>query len=228
MPRKKSVNNRKVQTVNHYRDTIIVKARTGGQKQYIQDIKNCDIVFCSGPAGCGKTVIAVGMALQYILAEHPAFDKLVIMRPAKEACQESIGFLPGDLGEKMTPWAAPILDNIEVFIDQPQIKNLFYQKRVEIIPLSFGRGRSLNKSFVIVDEAQNCSREQMLMILTRIGERSKMVINGDITQSDIKMEGFSDAMSRLNGMNNVAICTMGKEDIVRNPLIAEIIERYQG
>lgn len=209
-----------------FRDEIVVQARTTGQKRYIQEIKNNDIIFCCGPAGCGKTVIAVGMALQYVLAPRPAYEKIVIMRPVKEACGETLGYLPGDLGDKMAPWAAPILDNMEVFIDPVQIKNVFYQRKVEIIPMAYARGRSLNRSFIIVDEAQNCNPKQFLMTLTRLGENSKMVINGDVSQSDSSIEGLSDAIRRLQGIQGIATCEMGKDDIVRHRLISQIIEAY--
>lgn len=209
---------------------LVVTGKSLGQKRYINDIKTHDITICTGPAGTGKTVVAVGLALQGIMSETPQYDKLVILRPVKEACGEHLGFLPGDLHEKMMPWAAPVIDNMEVFVDANTVKNLFYHKKVEIIPLALARGRSLNKAFVIVDEAQNCSVDQMLMILTRLGTGSKMVINGDISQTDSKYEvnGLKDAMERLSDMSCVAICQMGctEADIIRNPIIAQIIMRY--
>jgi phosphate starvation-inducible PhoH-like protein len=207
---------------------VIVQAKTSGQKKYIIEILNHVITFCIGPAGSGKTAIAVGVALQSILSKNSIFDKLVVMRPAKEACGEKIGFLPGDLEEKMGPWASPIVDNMQIWLEVPIIKKLFYDKKVEVIPLAYARGRSLNKSFIIVDEAQNCSPEQMLMALTRIGNDSKMVINGDLTQTDVTnmVNGLEDAIERMNDMDNVSIVTLDETDIVRNPIIGEIIKRY--
>lgn len=174
-----------------------------------------------------NTACAVGLALQSICAETPAYDKLVILRPAKEACDEKIGFLPGDMGEKMTPWAAPVIDNMKVFIDTTRIKNLFFENKVEIIPLAFLRGRSLNKSFIILDEAQNCSPNQLLMVMTRLGKGSKMLINGDIAQSDIKTEsGLAEAYRLYKDVPGIAFVELELEDIVRHPLVAEIIKRH--
>lgn len=207
-----------------FRDGVSVTAKTLGQKRYIQDIISHDITICTGPAGCGKTAVAIGIGLSSLLAGK--VERIVIMRPVKEACDESIGYLPGDLDEKMGPWAAPVVDNMRLFIDPAQIRNLFMQRRIEIIPLAYARGRSLNKAFIILDEAQNCSPQQFLMVLTRIGEGSKLVVNGDISQSDTPAQGLTDAMERLEGMPQVAVSIMRSEDIVRNPIISEIIARY--
>lgn len=211
-----------------FRHQVVVSAKTAGQKQYIVEIRNNDIVFCSGPAGTGKTAVAVGVALQYICAEQPAFEKLVVMRPAKEACDERIGFLPGSLSEKMSPWAAPIFDNMEVFIDKTRIKNLVWEGKVEIVPIAFARGRSFNNSFIIVDEAQNCTDKQLLLILTRLGKGSKMCVNGDLKQSDLRTEsGLIDAIKRLQGIKGVSFIRLDETDIVRHPLVAEIVKRYE-
>jgi phosphate starvation-inducible PhoH-like protein len=211
-----------------FKDMVIVKAMTPGQKDYILSIKNSQITICTGPAGSGKTAIAVGIALQNVLGTNPAYEKLIIMRPAKEACGESIGYLPGELKEKMSPWAAPIIDNMKIFIDDSQIKNIFWSGAAEIVPLAYCRGRSLNKSFIILDEAQSCTKEQILMALTRIGSGSKMVVNGDLLQSDLTgQNGLADALERLHDLESVAITQMDDRDIVRNPIISEILRRYQ-
>lgn len=208
---------------------VVVSARTPGQKRYIIEIQNNDVTICTGPAGTGKTAIAVGLGLQYITAESTPYDRLVIMRPVKEACDEHIGYLPGDLEEKMIPWAAPVVDNMALFMDSSKVKLLFHAKKIEVIPLAYARGRSLNRSFIIVDEAQNCSDKQMLMVLTRIGEGSKMVINGDLDQSDTMhiVNGLADAATRLHGVEGIGVVSLESRDIVRNPMIREIIRRYK-
>jgi len=217
----------KLKKEDRYKKSVIVSGQTEGQKRYILEIKNNDITFCYGPAGTGKTAVATGVALQYMCAAQPAYEKMIVMRPAKEACGEKVGYLPGDLADKMAPWAAPIFDNMEVFIDKSQIRNLVQQGKVEIIPLAFARGRSLNSSFIIVDEAQNVSPEQMLMVLTRLGKGSKMVINGDMAQSDTRgLNGLYDAITRLQNVQGISFVEMSAADIVRHPLIAEILNRY--
>lgn len=217
----------KLKKEERYRKSVVVSGQTEGQKKYIIEIKNNDITFCYGPAGTGKTAVATGIALQYICAEFPAYDKMVVLRPAREACGEKIGFLPGDLDDKMAPWGAPIFDNMKVFIEQNQMRNLMAERRIEIIPLAYARGRSLNKSFIIVDEAQNVSPEQMLMVLTRLGKDSKMVINGDMAQSDTRgPNGLYDAIQRLQNIRKIGFVEMTGDDIVRHPLIGEIINRY--
>ena len=209
---------------------INVQAKTQGQKAYIREIINNDIVLCQGPAGSGKTIVAIGMALQYVLGKNSTFKKIILMRPVKEACEESIGFLPGDIHEKMSVWAAPVADNLLEFMNKGKVDYLFKTQLIEVIPLAFCRGRSLNDAFIILDEAQNCSPKQMLMALTRIGKNSKMVVNGDITQNDSSgsgKTGLEDAIDRLSGMSGIGIVQLDESDIVRNPMIGEIIRRYQ-
>jgi len=223
------INKDLVRDVKPKEKSIIVQAKTVGQKKYIIEIQNHIITFCTGPAGTGKTAISVGIGLQYILAQNSMYDKIVVMRPAKEACGEKIGFLPGDIEEKMGPWATPIMDNMLIWLEPSLIKRLFMEKKIEVIPLAYARGRSLNKSFIIVDEAQNCSPDQVLMALTRIGNDSRMVVNGDLQQTDVgdRANGLEDAIERLKDMKTVSIVNLTEEDIVRNPIIGEIIKKYE-
>jgi phosphate starvation-inducible PhoH-like protein len=212
---------------DRWKKNVIVSAQTPGQKEYIQAILNNDIVFCTGPAGSGKTTVATGIALQHMLAQNPAYEKMVLIRPMKEACGEKLGFLPGSLDEKTAPYAAPIIDNMKVFIDDRQIKNLFYENKIETIPIAFLRGRSLNNCIIIADEAQGLTPEAMLLLLTRLGKESKLLINGDLDQSDIRGEnGLYDAMERLQNIPKIAFVELTSADIVRHPLIATILDRY--
>ena len=207
-----------------------VQAKTDGQKAYIQEIIENDIVICQGLAGTGKTYIAIAMALQLVLAKKDNLKKIIIMRPVKEACDEHVGYLPGSLDDKMTPWTAPVVDNLLGLLNQRMVEQLFRNKIIEVVPLAYARGRSLNNAFIILDEAQNCSSKQLLMALTRMGEDSRMVITGDISQNDNlgnKITGLEDAINRLSGMDGVGIVELEETDIVRNPMIAEIIRRYQ-
>ena len=214
---------------------IIVTPKTAvngseGQKKYIEAIQNNDIVFCSGPSGSGKTFIAVGMALQYLLVPNSQFSKIIAIRPIVEAGPgPGLGYLPGDLNMKAAPFMAPILiDSLEAFISKPQIAELFKSDRIEVLPVGFCRGRSLRDSLIIVDEAQNATPDQILLVLSRIGENSKMIINGDLDQSDIRgRNGLQDAFERLQGINRIAFVEMTSAEIVRHPLIKEILSRYQ-
>lgn len=214
-------------TKKKFRHGVVVTAQTPGQREYIKAINANDVVFCIGPAGSGKTAVAVGIALQNMLCDNPAYDRLIVVRSVKEACDEKLGFLPGSMDDKMAPWAAPVLDNMKVFIEPSQIKNLFFEHRVEIIPLGYLRGRSLNNSFIIVDEAQNCTPKQMLMILTRLGRGSKMLINGDVAQSDIRVEsGLAEAYRLYDGVEGIGFVEMGLGDVVRHPLVAQILRKH--
>lgn len=208
---------------------IIVSSKTSGQKRFILEVRDNDITICTGPAGSGKTYLSTGMALQYLLAPGSSIKKIVFMRPAKEACNEHLGALPGELSEKMTPWIQPIIDNMEEFISPADIKNLFWEKKIEVVPLAYARGRSLKNAFIIVDEAQNMTGDQMLMCLTRIGEGSRMIINGDLDQTDDRsLDGLRDAMDRLEGVCGLGLVTLNGGDIVRHPMIREILRRYKG
>lgn len=210
---------------------IIIQALTDGQKTYINKINDNRITFCIGPAGSGKTACAVGIALKNILDKKPTYKKLVVIRPIKEACGEHLGFLPGGLDEKLAPWLQPVVDNMLPFLSVDETNYLIKRKMVEVMPLAYARGRSLNDCFIILDEAQNCSKKQMKMALTRLGKNSKMVVNGDITQMDSEeddeISGVEDAMNRLKSIENISMVILHKEDIVRDKLVGQILERYQ-
>ena len=204
---------------------VIVSGKTAGQKTYIQEIQNNDIIFCTGPAGTGKTAIAVGMGLQMLAANK--YQKIVIMRPAVEACNERIGFLPGSAEEKLSPFSAPVYDNMEVFLPKMAVRALAADGKIEIVPLGFARGRTFNKSYVIVDEAQDLTVKQTLLVLTRLGQESKMIFNGDLLQSDLfETNGLEDAFVRLQGIKGLGFVTLDMADIVRHHLIGQILDRY--
>lgn len=204
-----------------------IKPRTQGQADYIQAIRAHDLVFCRGPAGCGKTYLAVALAVEALKSR--AVGKIVLVRPAVEA-GESLGFLPGDLQAKLNPYLRPLLDALNEMLDYDQVKYLMEHDVIEVIPLAYMRGRTLNGAFVILDEAQNTTSAQMKMFLTRMGEGSKMVVSGDITQVDLPSgvtSGLRDAWQRLRGLRRVSFVTLNATDIVRHPLVQLIVGRYE-
>jgi phosphate starvation-inducible PhoH-like protein len=203
-----------------------VVPRTDGQAAYVEAIRDHDVVVCSGPAGSGKTFLAVAMAVSALRAEQ--VHKIVLVRPAVEA-GESLGFLPGDLQAKINPYLRPLLDALREMMDYELLKRLTEQDVIEMIPLAYMRGRTLNNSFIILDEAQNTTVEQMKMFLTRLGMHSKMVISGDSTQIDLppnRRSGLIDALKRLANVRGCAMVTLGGADIVRHPLVQRIVEAY--
>jgi phosphate starvation-inducible PhoH-like protein len=203
-----------------------VRPRTPGQQRYVDEVRKNDLVFCLGPAGCGKTYLAVAMAVNALRSEQ--VRRIVLVRPAVEA-GEKLGFLPGDLLAKVNPFLRPLLDAMNDMLNFEQVRLYMENDVVEIVPLAFMRGRTLNDTFIILDEAQNTTITQMKMFLTRMGEGSKIVVTGDATQSDLPenvASGFNDAMSRLNRIEGVAIVTLTGEDIVRHRLVREIVKAY--
>jgi len=201
--------------------------RTQGQARYIQSIREHDITFAVGPAGTGKTYLAVAVAVE-ALKRH-AIRKIVLVRPAVEA-GESLGFLPGDLHAKINPYLRPLLDALQEMIDYDQMKRYTEQDVIEVIPLAYMRGRTLNESFIILDEAQNTTIAQMKMFLTRMGLGSKIVISGDTTQIDLprpSASGLIDAVGRLRDIPGVNIVQLSKSDIVRHRLVQEIVRAYE-
>lgn len=204
-----------------------VVPKTLGQKRYVRAIKESEIVFGIGPAGTGKTYLAMAAALDALMREE--VEKLILTRPAVEA-GEALGFLPGDLEEKIQPYLRPLYDAMFEMLGRDYAQRLVERDAVEIAPLAYMRGRTLSKSFIVLDEAQNTTPEQMMMFLTRLGEGSRMVITGDITQVDLprhKYSGLKEAIDVLEGVPGIAFHVFEGVDVVRNPLVARIIEAYQ-
>lgn len=203
-----------------------IKPRTQGQAEYVESIRNHDLTFATGPAGSGKTYLAVATAVESLRAGH--VRKIVLVRPAVEA-GENLGFLPGDLRAKLNPYLRPLMDALGEMIDYDQARSLMEQDAIEVIPLAYMRGRTLNDAFIILDEAQNATIAQMKMFLTRMGERSKMVVSGDETQQDLPRgvtSGLRDAVRRLSNIQGIGIVRLQASDIVRHRLVQRIVEAY--
>jgi phosphate starvation-inducible PhoH-like protein len=203
-----------------------VHPRTPGQAEYVQTIQKNDLVFCFGPAGCGKTYLAVAMGINAMRSE--IVRKIVLVRPAVEA-GERLGFLPGDMLAKVNPYLRPLLDALHDILDFEQVKRYMENDVIEIVPLAFMRGRTLNETFIILDEGQNTTITQMKMFLTRMGTDSKIVVTGDITQLDLPHQtpsGMTDAVRRLSGIDGVGVVELTGRDIVRHRLVREIVKAY--
>ena len=203
-----------------------IKPRTPGQAAYVEAIRKHDLTFATGPAGCGKTYLAVATAVEALRAGH--LRKIVLVRPAVEA-GESLGFLPGDLRAKLNPYLRPLMDALGEMVDYDQARSLMEQDVIEVIPLAYMRGRTLNDAFIILDEAQNTTVAQMKMFLTRMGERSKMVVSGDATQQDLPRgvtSGLRDAIRRLRKIEAIGLVRLQASDIVRHRLVQRIVEAY--
>ncbi len=204
----------------------IITPRSQHQRSYLEAMQSKDLVFAVGPAGTGKTYLAVAMAVQALKAKE--VSRIILSRPAVEA-GEKLGFLPGDLVEKINPYLKPLYDALYDMMDHEKIMHLMDSGVIEVAPLAFMRGRTLNSAFVILDEAQNCTKEQMKMMLTRIGLDSRTVVAGDITQTDLSDErpsGLTDAIARLKGVKGIFIQEFTHEDVVRHELVARIIRAY--
>ncbi|MBW2094875.1 MAG: PhoH family protein [Deltaproteobacteria bacterium] len=205
----------------------VITPKTINQKMYIDSIRKFDIVFGIGPAGTGKTYLAMAMAISALI--HKEVNRVVLARPAVEA-GEHLGFLPGDLYEKVNPYLRPLYDALHDMMDFKSATRLIQQGVIEVAPIAFMRGRTLNDSFVILDEAQNATSEQMKMFLTRLGFSSKSVITGDITQTDLpngKISGLIEAIQILDGIKGIQFVYFSREDVIRHPLVQEIIEAYE-
>ncbi|MGZ9412110.1 PhoH family protein [Staphylococcus epidermidis] len=205
-----------------------IRAKTMGQRIYINAMKRNDLVFGIGPAGTGKTFLAVVYAAKQL--RKGSVKRIVLTRPAVEA-GESLGFLPGDLKEKVDPYLRPLYDGLNTVLGREQTQRLIERGVIEIAPLAYMRGRTLDDAFVILDEAQNTTHAQMKMFLTRLGFGSKMVVTGDQTQIDLPKgvkSGLKEAVKKLSGVSGISIMKMDQSDVVRHPLVSKIINRYEG
>lgn len=203
-----------------------IKAKTTGQIEYVNKIRDNDIVFGVGPAGTGKTYLAVAMAVKAFKKKE--VQRIILARPAVEA-GENLGFLPGDLQEKVDPYLRPLYDALFEILGRDNAMRLKERENIEVVPLAYMRGRTLDDSFIILDEAQNTTREQMKMFLTRLGFGSKAVVTGDITQIDLpkkKASGLKDALRILRGVEGIEFAYLRDSDVVRHPLVRRIISAY--
>jgi len=212
--------------VTDHRRADSIQPKTNGQERYMTAMEDHSLVFCEGPAGSGKTYLAVAMALRALQAEE--VRKVVLVRPAVEA-GEKLGFLPGDMQAKVNPFLRPLLDAINDMMDFDQLRRYMSNDVIEVVPLAFMRGRTLNDTFMILDEGQNTTITQMKMFLTRMGVNSRIVVTGDATQNDLPNDtrsGLRDGMQRLSEIAGVAIVRLTGKDIVRHRLVREIVSAY--
>ena len=223
---KEIINEEEFDSIVLYTKNDVVKAKTAGQKKYFQTANKNDICFAIGPAGTGKTYLAVALAVSAL--KRGIVKRIVLARPAVEA-GESLGFLPGDFQEKIDPYLRPLYDALDDMMPSEKLKGYIEKGIVEIVPLAYMRGRTLNNAFVILDEAQNATDMQMKMFLTRLGANSKAIITGDITQIDLPSKtksGLIQAKEILSGITGVGFVYFDREDVVRHKLVKDIIDAY--
>ena len=204
-----------------------VFAKTAGQQEYVKAMRGHDIVFSVGPAGTGKTYLAMAMAVNYLMEKR--VGRIILTRPAIEA-GESLGFLPGDMHEKLGPYLRPLYDALYDMMEADTIEDYIETGVIEVAPLAYMRGRTLNNAFIILDEAQNCTSEQLKMFITRFGFDSKAIITGDITQSDLpggRPTGLMEGIDILKPIKDIKFISLGRKDVVRHPLVQKIIQAYE-
>jgi phosphate starvation-inducible PhoH-like protein len=205
----------------------VVVPRSLNQRRYLEQIQGHDMTFGIGPAGTGKTYLAMAVAMSYLLERR--VNRVILARPAVEA-GEKLGFLPGDLQQKVDPYLRPLYDALYDLLDFERVERLFERNQIEVAPIAFMRGRTLSDAFVIIDEAQNTTTEQMKMVLTRVGPGSKVVVTGDITQIDLpagRVSGLVEAISVLSGVEGIAFRYFDEKDVVRHRLVQSIIRAYE-
>ncbi len=215
------------QSIDLFERARKVHPRSAGQADYVAAMERSSLVLCAGPAGCGNTYLAVAMAINSLRREQ--VRKIVLVRPAVEA-GEKLGYLPGDMFAKVNPYLRPLLDALYDLLDFDSVKRYMENDVVEILPLAYMRGRTLNNTFIILDEGQNTTVTQMKMFLTRMGENSKIVVTGDTTQIDLPAHvtsGLTDAMERLAAIDGIEVVQMTGRDIVRHPLVREVVRAYE-
>jgi len=223
----KNINGFKQDIIIHYGKKGGIFPKTKGQEDYLRLIQDNDIVFSIGPAGTGKTFLAVAFAIAAL--ENNEVDRIILCRPAVEA-GESLGFLPGDLKDKVDPYLAPLYDSLRLMISDSQMKQYIEQKKIEVVPLAYMRGRTLDNSYMILDEAQNTTPIQMKMFLTRLGIGSRAIVTGDVTQIDLKKDAYSglvQAEKILNNVEGIGFVYLKITDIVRHQLVMKIINAYE-
>lgn len=216
-----------VRAIDVFQRGLFIKPKTEGQSKYIEAMKKNDLVFCIGPAGTGKTYLAVAMALSFLKSSR--IRRIVLARPAVEA-GEKLGYLPGDIKAKVNPYLRPLYDAIADMMDVGHVKKYLESDLIEILPLAYMRGRTLNDAFIILDEAQNCTVKQMKTFLTRLGVKSKVVVTGDITQVDLpagEMSGLIDVQERLMNIKDISFVYLTKADIIRHKLVQDIVDAYE-
>ena len=204
-----------------------IHPKTPGQKRYLDAIRDSGVTLGIGPAGTGKTYLAMAMGVSYL--KQGAVDRLVLCRPAVEA-GEALGYLPGDLREKISPYLRPLFDALHDMLPDDELERNQEKGVIEIAPLAYMRGRTLNNAFIILDEGQNTTKDQMFMFLTRMGHGSRIVVTGDLTQVDLpreKLSGLREARSALADVDGVSVVELGKKDVVRHPLVQRIIQAYE-